>query len=398
MSEDLDNIIGYWVEDVPYFWRQDKLEYTECYRYYIFPNEDGQKPFNKIVKDIIRPCSKIVSNYFKTIRTLDMVGKYEIRMNGIKLQLPDISYKYQTHILYDHINSKYTSKNIKSLVLNRENILVSSSSKAYSPFSIIARKTKNTTLDYTGSRYLLTLFWYIKIIKENKNKNTKLLLNIDFDKSYDMRFYRIRIDIVNKEFTNIFISNYLVQMFNIFFNYSYVKYIYIFVAFHTKTIGHLNLLSINKDLKTIELFDPYGSTFIREVKTKDIIYNIVEKLQNEDLKSFTRLYTEDICYISFQAIEGMEQDVRPGDYRGFCQSWSMWFLEMKIKYPDIPTDKLIKKSIPAIIDKYTTLRNFIRLYAIDMKEYYDEMLIKLNLGNVKKVLTEEQITKLRLYL
>jgi len=410
-EEDLDNIIGYWVQDVPYNWGLIFDQKSSMYTYgreYIIPDEKTKHKFD-LAQQRINSCDNSIGKYFSS--TKHIFDATDLRMNGKKLVLPSLVFRLiDVCNLYQYITSKY-ARNVCSIELKKENILVSNKDIMYSPqLSIVKEKAKNSLINLPQKlQDLFTLFWYTKIIKENKNKNVKLFIHIDREMikfRFISHLYTIRVYIKDTNNTTFNITRNKAKYFNKIFNDSTIDYIYIPIGIeYPNNTAHANLLFINKKTKTIELFDPHGKLDSFKIKENNTVQLLVKALTFDHpfyiLNTYKFIYSEDICPIySFQLLDNIENDIKPGDYGGFCLTWSMWFLEMKIKYPDIPTDKLVKKSIHELLVKYGSLRKFIRLYAITMEEYFIEISKKLKLGNIleTEVLSPDQIIRIEFYL
>ena len=85
--------------------------------------------------------------------------------------------------------------------------------------------------------------------------------------------------------------------------------------------------------------------------------------------------------IGFQSIsEFTENEINVGDPSGFCLAWCFWYLEMRLKNPNLNTTKLINKSISNIINSKYSFTEYIRNYANTLFQvilnYFN--LIKLN--------------------
>ena len=81
-------------------------------------------------------------------------------------------------------------------------------------------------------------------------------------------------------------------------------------------------------------------------------------------------------------IEKKKASVRENDYRGYCGMWSMWFIEMKIRNPDLPSDKLLKKALKEMkkmknnSKQEFTYRRFVRNYKDHIIEMRTEIMKK----------------------
>lgn len=135
---------------------------------------------------------------------------------------------------------------------------------------------------------------------------------------------------------------------------------------------HFNILIGDNVRKVIERFEPYGA----------YIDDKVHESLDRDFKDFLKTFSLDFEYKNpdeFCPASGFQEreesnihkkraSVRRNDYRGYCGMWSIWFIEMKMRNPDLPSDKLLKKALKEMqrlkgskTEKFT-YRRFVRNY------------------------------------
>ena len=109
------------------------------------------------------------------------------------------------------------------------------------------------------------------------------------------------------------------------------------------TVLHANILIYDYKLMTIERFEPYGNTAS--------IDGLIDDVLEEELTWSTGLkYLRPNSYLpgaGFQSISD-EQNImhqKRGDFGGFCLAWCLWYLETKLKNPDIESKTLVEKLI-----------------------------------------------------
>jgi len=84
--------------------------------------------------------------------------------------------------------------------------------------------------------------------------------------------------------------------------------------------------------------------------------------------------------IGFQHLDIVEHKHKKiGDPGGFCALWSIWYCDMRITYPSIPRDKLIKKIIKTVKAKNISFKNLIRNYSINIINLRDSLFKGLNI-------------------
>ena len=120
--------------------------------------------------------------------------------------------------------------------------------------------------------------------------------------------------------------------------------------------GHQNMLIYKVNTNTLEHFEPHGSKF-RGRKPKET--EDFDKFGNEVLSKWESLGiippgakfipSDELCPIgiSFQGSDGEDKQtyIKEGiqiKTKGFCQMWSLFYLEMVLKFPDVESTQLIK--------------------------------------------------------
>ena len=125
---------------------------------------------------------------------------------------------------------------------------------------------------------------------------------------------------------------------------------------------HANILIYNFKTETIEYFEPYGKSGVRE----DIHRILKEELcWNTGFK-----YLEPNDYLpvsSFQylAFENNNYYLKPGDFGGFCLAWCFWYTEHRILNPSVEPKMLVNKLINRILKGKYNLVDYIRNFAND---------------------------------
>ena len=149
---------------------------------------------------------------------------------------------------------------------------------------------------------------------------------------------------------------------------------------------HANIIIFDKTRGILERFEPYGklpyleSDELDEMIEKEIgkYFSDYLKKKKKKLEYFSR--TKSMNDVSFQTISKDEElPVRKyGDPVGYCLAWTFWYLEMRIKNPDIHPRKLIKKSVELINKKGKSIYSFIdfiRNYASKLDSLKNNLLL-----------------------
>ena len=149
--------------------------------------------------------------------------------------------------------------------------------------------------------------------------------------------------------------------------------------------GHANILIIDFKNKTAEYFEPHGGLYSKKyseydknlqklnkeknsIKLRYICIKKVEKILN-NLKFKLILPFEYMNDDSFQSLElkkifgyYFNTNVKKGDLEGYCAVWCLWYISLRLKYPDRKPKTLVNET-ETIIKKNTTFRRFIRNYS-----------------------------------
>tara|TARA_B100001094_G_scaffold268965_1_gene272919 strand:+ start:8208 stop:9164 length:957 start_codon:yes stop_codon:yes gene_type:complete len=125
---------------------------------------------------------------------------------------------------------------------------------------------------------------------------------------------------------------------------------------------HQNIIIFDKQTKKLERFDPWGYTadyFKPQKLNQKLLF-----LLNKYLKANSLVVAESFCPLRGpQTWEG-RGSVRRGDPGGFCVIWSLWWLSLRLKYPNVERKVLMEKAkLKAEGREATFFRRFIRNYS-----------------------------------
>ena len=164
--------------------------------------------------------------------------------------------------------------------------------------------------------------------------------------------------------------------------------------------SHANILIYDRKHNEIERFEPNGGAypFAFNYNPKLLDQILDEKFSN----SFDKLkYIRPGDYIpkiGFQYLESYSKNTHKiGDPGGFCGAWCAWYVDLKLKYPDIDRKKLILKSIRRVKELGLKFKNIIRNFSKKITDLRDEYLGKvgIDINDWKNgSYEEEQIEKL----
>ncbi len=126
-------------------------------------------------------------------------------------------------------------------------------------------------------------------------------------------------------------------------------------------ILHANLLVYDFKNMTIERFEPYGNSMeiegcIDEVLEEELTWNTGLKYIKPD---------DYLPVAGFQTVsdENNYSNKKSGDFGGFCLAWCLWYLETKIKNPNISSKNLVDKVINKISKLEYKFSEYIRNYS-----------------------------------
>jgi hypothetical protein len=111
--------------------------------------------------------------------------------------------------------------------------------------------------------------------------------------------------------------------------------------------SHQCLMIINCVLQTLEFYDPNGVRIHDDLYGNhilDIMVTFLKKIQLLKHFTFVNPYFSSL-WIGFQNIESQSLKHNYG-LKGYCVTWSIFYAELRIKYPDIPAKELYSYYIP----------------------------------------------------
>lgn len=140
--------------------------------------------------------------------------------------------------------------------------------------------------------------------------------------------------------------------------------------------GHFNSILIDNKLKTIERFEPHGykSSWYHNQRLMDKkLAGLLIKL----LPGFSYVTPRD--YISRIGFQGYDSTTKNYDITQFvdmayCIVWSLWYLDLRLRNPDIPRNKLIERAMLKIQKEFTSSKKFIMSYASSILKIRDRFL------------------------
>ena len=140
----------------------------------------------------------------------------------------------------------------------------------------------------------------------------------------------------------------------------------VFLSLKYDQLLHANVLIYDFKNLTIERFEPYGNT--------SLIENDVDDLLEEELTwstGFKYLRPKDFLpFAGFQTISDETNliNTKAGDFGGFCLAWCLWYIETRIKNPNIEPKVLVLKIINKLNNLKYKFSEHIRNYSNKINE------------------------------
>jgi hypothetical protein len=235
----------------------------------------------------------------------------------------------------------------------------------YSHYTLFQAKFKDVSI---YSLYLKETYCELLI----PNMDSYLLKNLTFEDSFPFSD-----DIVTKEpifpwiisyydENNYYIHPYLNNIINSTRRYKDKLFAAVFISLITDRILHANILIYDFKKMTIERFEPYGNT--------NMIDEAMDNILEEELTWNTGLkYLRPCDYLPWTGFQTLSDETnlsnqKAGDFGGFCLAWCLWYLETKLKNPEIDSKILVDKVIHKLTKMDIKVSEYIRNYANKINE------------------------------
>ncbi len=197
-----------------------------------------------------------------------------------------------------------------------------------------------------------------------KTKVKTLIQNLNYDAvevpdNIFLRYHDFAWVIVWNSKDSYYIHPHLNMLIMAAYNSKKYEFASVFVSYRNKS-GGLHALPIlyNFNKKIIERWDSFGYS---------PIFNSIDKVLEKELTKDTIFKYKGLDKTQFKvgiqemSLENRNNNIKRGDFGGFCAAWTIWFIEHKIKNPKIDTKKLINKMLQKIL---VTSQNKYKNYGI----------------------------------
>lgn len=150
--------------------------------------------------------------------------------------------------------------------------------------------------------------------------------------------------------------------------------------------SHANIILFDKINCRLERFDPYGGVpYGLSKELDDFIEEKLGVIFNDFCvkKGIKMTYLRPIDYMGKMSLQSISNDERyelqkHGDPGGYCLAWTNWYIEMRVRNPELHPKELINRSISHILkDNKTGVYGFIdyaRNYAAKLDEDKNKLL------------------------
>ena len=226
--------------------------------------------------------------------------------------------------------------------------------KVKSQMDFYSRRQKLFNL-YKGNHYINILF-YLYLFNKYKsncliydqsaayNSNTGALLHL-YSNGLTLDFTKITGSTYAKQIHYAHLNAVVEQIVNcINNNKSEIIIIPLTLAFQTKS--HANVMIYRKFNNTVEHFEPHGSFFSYDPHEDKLIEDALAEFMailNKSLPDVRFKPANQVC-VNMSGLQSMEAGYRtrkPNEGTGYCSAWSMFFTELALKNPTIPSNELL---------------------------------------------------------
>ena len=329
----------------------------------------------------------VVKSFLKILKNKKV--EFEDYLNYCKVDNSYLEFKKKYPIIYDNIikkNNKIDTSNIcydviKYYIIEKK---ISIPDKKNKTCIDIEKPIKLSFVPYTGSNLdILCGLYYLEYNFNNvKTSLTKEFIDNNKLKKYYLSSGKNTYNKSGSDFYNLEIiwdRQKLILPDNIKSLIKNLKkrFLIIPIGIEIEMGNHSNILIYDSTLKLVERFEPNGSN-----SPYGFYYNS-SKL-DQLLKYKLRKYITDFKYISpkeylpkigLQVYENLEEKKKKiGDPGGYCSSWSLWYANMVLSYPDIDRRKLVIKLIYTLKIKQISFKDNIRAFTNKIIKIRDNIL------------------------
>jgi ankyrin repeat protein len=362
-------------------------------------NKIGKRPIDFIKKDKLDHFLDIISRSYinrlrlnennwkdrwdnicvKELYELNNIDKKELNININNDNKQDLCPSIIKKKLYNIISEtdKYKRCSIPSYPLKKSSIMININEGQSIKFST-----------FTGST-LDVLIGLIYLLKKHKSACSTLTKN--FIENTDLcDYYRsigiimnTRCDFLNFEIVWVQYKLHLVDHFDLNFlnciKNKNKRFIIIPIGIELREGAHANYIIYDKKNNEIHRFEPHGNTVNGLNYNGPLLDNLLEKKFKNIINDIIYIKPSDyLPKIGFQLLDIAEKKKNLGDI-GFCALWAIWYVDMRLLYPDLSLNKLVNKLFITLRKNNISFKNMIRNYSINIIKIRDDIFDKVNI-------------------
>jgi ankyrin repeat protein len=177
-------------------------------------------------------------------------------------------------------------------------------------------------------------------------------------------------------YKKLFFSDNFHQNFKKCLNNKNIRFIIIPLGIEIEKGSHANYLIFDKKTYELERFEPYGSGTPYKFNYNNKLLDNLLSFKFSEIDNNIKYINPDkyLPKIGFQYFDIYESKTsKIGDPAGFCALWSIWYTDMRMKYPDVNRKSLVNKLLKEIKMKGISFKNLIRNYSHDIIELRDKV-------------------------
>jgi len=164
--------------------------------------------------------------------------------------------------------------------------------------------------------------------------------------------------------------------------------------------SHANMMIFDKNTKRVYRFDPTGTVGTDYEGFERMAVKLISTVDPDGRWE----YVDSTSWCPRYAFQSLEE-TRKG--RGFCAFWTLWFMEVMLKNPDVDVADIHRMAQSAIMTYDPSFSSFIRRYTQSLQDFGDAMRQKLRLTyktpprseekGTHTIVPEEEAVRLREY-
>jgi len=161
-----------------------------------------------------------------------------------------------------------------------------------------------------------------------------------------------------------------------------IRFVIVPIGIEIDDGSHANYLILDKNTFELERYEPYGAESPFKYNYNSSLLDNILSFKFNDINPNIKYISPKkyLSKMSFQYFDVNEsKTVHIGDAGGFCGLWSIWYTDMRLMYPDISRDKLVRKLFKMIKQQNISFKNMIRNYSINITKIRDVVFKKANI-------------------